>query len=474
MSRSTKIVLRSIGSLLTLLVLIAVALVYFVDADVYKPHLQAATSKALGMEVSIDGRLGIGFYPGMSLKINDVHIHNRGKELVVAEDVRIGLELLPLLQNEYRITHISLTHPKITIELDHDGRYNFEQPQTSGATIPAFGLAKLALSGGTFVYADKQSGGRFAAADCNINLRNMLIAGAGTDIMKNISFTGELLCGKIKTKDYTASDLKLTANAKNGVFNFKPVSIRIFGGQGSGDMQTDYSGASPLYHVRFALPQFRIEQLLKTESPETIAAGPMDFSMDLSLQGKSAQQMKQSASGDVALQGKNLKLNGHNLDLEFSRFESSQNFNLLDVGAFFIAGPVGMAATKGYDFANVLKGSGGVSDIRTFVSSWKVERGVMHAKDVAMATNKYRMALLGGIDIAHERFVDVTLALINHKGCAEVQQRINGPFDKPVVEQPGILKSVAGPMLKLFKRGRKLLPGSGCDVIYTGTVAAPR
>ena len=474
MSKSKKIILLSIGGFVALLVLIAVTLIYFVDASVYKPRLQAAASEAFGMEVNIGGRFGIGFFPGMLLTMNDVHIRNQGKELVVAEEVRLGLELLPLLHNELHITNISLIHPKITIELGADGKYNFEKPQADGATLPAVNLAEIALSGGTLLYADKQSGGGFDAGDCNLDLRNLLLAGGGTDIKKDISFTAELLCGKIRTKDYTASDLKLSANAKNGTFDFKPVTMGIFGGQGSGSMRADYSGATPLYHVRFVLPQFRIEKLLKTQSPETVTSGPMDFSMNLSLQGRTAQKIKQSATGEAALRGKNLTLKGHDLDLEFSRFESSQNFNLVDVGAFVFAGPVGMVVTKGYNFANVLKGSGGTSTIRTFVSRWKIERGVMYVQDVAMATNRHRMALLGGLDIVNARFVDVTLALVNPKGCAEVQQKISGPFEKPVVEQPNILESIAGPAIKLLKKGRKLLPGGECDVIYTGTVAAPR
>ena len=473
MSKAKKIILFSIGGILVLLVLIAVALRYFVDASVYKPRLQAAASEALGMDVSIGGRLGIGFLPGMRLIMNDVHIRNQGKEFVVAKEARLGIALLPLLQNEFRITKITLIHPSITIELGADGKYNFENPQAAGATLPAVDLARMSLSGATILYADKQTGGGFDAGDCDLNLRHLLRAGGGSDIMKHVSFNAELRCGKIQTKDYAVTDLALSVKAKNGVFDFKPVTLGIFGGQGSGSVRADYSGTDPLYQVGYSLQQFRIEELLKTLSPETIAEGAMDFSMDLTLQGKTAQELKQSASGEVTLQGENLTLNGHDLDQEFSRFESSQNFSLLDVGAYFFAGPVGLAVTKGYDFANLLKGSGGVSPIPTFVSKWKVKNGVMYAQDVAMATHKYRMALLGGLDIANARFVDVRLALLDDKGCAVVEQKIKGPFVKPVVEQPNIFTSLAGPAIKLLRKGRRLLPGGGCDVIYTGTVASP-
>jgi len=46
---------------------------------------------------------------------------------------------------------------------------------------------------------------------------------------------------------------------------------------------------------------------------------------------------------------KNLTLNGRDLDQELSRFESSQHFNLVDVGAFFFAGPVQKLFNMGRD-----------------------------------------------------------------------------------------------------------------------------
>ena len=472
MSKPLKIILFSIGGFIGLFVLLAATLMFFVDANAYKPRVEAAASAALGMEVKVGGQLGIGFFPGMLLTMKDVHIRNRGRDLVAAEKVRLGLDLLPLLQNEYRITKILLLHPKITIERNVQGKYNFENPQAA-ATLPVQELAKISLSDGTLLYADKQSGEGFDAGDCSLDVHHLLFAGGDADTMKNLSFTAELACGKIQTKDYTVSDLKFSANGSNGVYDLKSVTMGIFGGQGSGSIRADFAGSAPRYHVRYTLRQFRIGDYFKTRSPQKVAEGPMDFTANLSMQGKTVNAMTQSANGEASLRGDNITFYGHDLDLELSRFESSQNFNLVDVGAFFFAGPVGLAVTKGYNFATLFKGSGGVSTIRTLVSNWKVERGVMQAQDVAMATDKHRIALQGGLDFVNGRFADVIVALIDSKGCAEVRQKISGPFEKPVVEQPNIIKSLAGPALKLLKKGRKLLSGGECAVIYAGSVAPP-
>ncbi len=474
MTKYIKISLFSIGGLVLLLALLVAALVLFFDPNDYKPQLQAAASDALGMEVSVKGRLGIGLYPGMRLTMKDVSVRNQGSELMVVDRVRVGLELLPLLHDQVRIKSVSLIQPKITIERAASGKYSFDKPQVAGAALPAVELGRISITDGAFSYLDKQSGDRFNVDGCDIKLRNLKLGGEGADIKQNLSFTANLLCGKVRINEYLGSNLKLSVDAREGIFDLMPVTLEIFGGVGSGNMRADYSRSTPRYKISFTLPQFRSEELVKTQSQKTVLTGPLSFSMNLSLQGKSAREVERSASGDVVLQGKNLKLHGHDLDLAFSRYESSQSFNMLDMGALLVAGPAGLAVTKGSDFANVLAGSEGVSDIGTIVSSWKVKSGVLYAKDVAMATNRYRMALLGGLDIINGSFIDVTLALINNQGCAEVKQKISGPFAKPVVQQPSILKSIAGPVLELFKKGRKLLPGGECEVIYAGSVVPPR
>jgi len=167
-------------------------------------------------------------------------------------------------------------------------------------------------------------------------------------------------------------------------------------------------------------------------------------------------------------------MHGIDLDRTLSRLESSQNFNPVDLGAFFFAGPFGPMLTKGYNFASVFQGTGGSSRVRKLVSDWKVERGVAKAKDVAMATNENRIALKGNLDFANERFDDVTVALIDGKGCAKVRQKIRGPFRKPEVEKASVLQTVAGPVLSLFKQAKKLLPEGQCEVFYAGSVAPPK
>jgi AsmA protein len=292
--------------------------------------------------------------------------------------------------------------------------------------------------------------------------------------MKNLSFTGTLACGEIRAKRFAASDLKIAAEGSDGVIDFKTVTMSFFGTQGSGNILADFSGATPAYIIRYSMPEFQIKEAFKTLSPQQAVEGTMDFSATLSMQGKTMQGMKRTLRGQLSLQGENLMLIGTDLDQAFSRFESSQNFNLVDLAAFFYAGPFGLVVTKGYNFASIFQGAEGSSSIHKLVSNWKIEHGQAQAQDVAMVTNENRVALQGRLNFVSETFDDVIVALIDARGCAKVQQEMHGTFHNPVVEKPNILQSLSEPTLKLLRKGKNYLTGAECDVFYSGSVAPPK
>jgi AsmA protein len=473
--RTLKIGLFAFGGMAGLLMLAVLAAVLLVDVNAYKPHVEAVASKALGMNVTVEGPLRIGFIPGLHVTLENVHIRNRGSEIALVQEAALAIDFLPLLQREFRYGSIALKRARISVERGRDGKYNIERAADDIASTPALNLQEVSFSELIVAYADKESGSSFESADCNGELTRMRHPG-GAPFLARLSVSGQFACRAVRGKDAAVSDLKFPVEASDGVFDFKPVTMVAFGGRGTGSLRMDRAAEVPVLHLTFSLAKLRIEEIFKGLPPGMSVRGLMDYSATLSMRGRTWVELRQSADGEMSLSGTNLTLDGADLDRELSSYASSQSFNLFDLSAFLFAGPIGLAVTKGYELSNLLQQTGGSTQIRTVVSTWKVEKGVAHARDVALATRDNRLALKGRLDFVDYEYDEVFVALIDANGCATVRQRIRGPFSSPVVEKPGVLASLAGPVLNLLGKARGLIPGTGgrCEVFYEGSVAPPK
>lgn len=473
MPKPLKILLYAVAALASVLVLAALAVLVFVDPDDYRPRVEAAMSKAFGMTVTIEGKMGVRFIPLLNISLANVRVLNQGSELAFVKAGNIDIALLPLLQGEIHYGNISTTGSRLSITRDRDGRYNYQLPPAASQTFRPLQLPKITFDDLVVSYTDKQSAHSVESGSCNGELTDLRHPG-GAPLMKRLSTAGKFACMELRSKNTVLNDLKFSVAATDGVYDFKPVTMLAFGGQGSGTMRIDRSGELPLYQIAYALTKFRIEDLFKAQSSGKSIRGQVDFSTTLSMRGHGRREMRQSASGEMSLSGTNLSLAGIDLDQQLAKFASSQNLNLFDVSALLFAGPVGLAVAKGYDFSGLSEKNAGTTQIRTVISKWNVEKGVAHAKDVALATSQNRLAIHGSLDFVDDRFQDVTVALLDAAGCAKAQQKISGPFAKPIVDKSNILIPI-GPLLKFIDKAKTLITGSAakCEVFYSGAVAQP-
>jgi uncharacterized protein involved in outer membrane biogenesis len=460
------------------LVVIAIILALLLSIQAFKPQIETAASTALGMDVRIKGRMGIAFFPGFGLSLKDVNVRNNGLDFLTIEKMRIRLKLIPLARFEIKIIQVELVKPVFSIVRSKNGMFNFEKPgRTSWEKLPA--VKKISVSQGSLAYIDETSGEKIEVDDLDVSIRNLFISGTdGAETFKNLSFTGDIRCKTLKIYNLSLMNLVMSATGEKGILDINPISMNIFGGTGKGSIHVDVTGASPHYRVITTLNRFKIEELIQAASPGNIPQksieGTVSFSSDLTATGKSAVEVKRSLNGDLSLNGENLMLYDIDIDALITKYERSQNFNLVDLAAFLLAGPIGPVLTKSYNFARLYEESqGGKGTVRKLVSVWKVKNGIAEAREVALASKKQRIAMTGGLNFINERFVDVTVAVLDKQGCAVYSEKVHGPFRKPQIEKESIFKSIVGSVSNPLGDAWKFIQGKECTVFYSGSVAQP-
>ncbi len=466
-----------LGGSIIAIVLAVVVFAYTFDINPYKPRIEAAISDATGMNVRINGKIKLMIFPSAGVTIEDILIQNMDVDVVSVKRAEVTIKLLPLIIRKLNIRHVVLIKPRFFIIKDINGRFNFEtaEKKLSDKEVPAksFKAGKVFVKKGHFLYLDKISGGKSEAKECDLAIQNLSV-GKG-EFFSAISFEGRLSCEEVEVKALRISDVRVVIKAGDGKFEAKPITMKIFGGNGEGAVKGVMMNQDTEYSIDLVVTDFSFEEMLGAFKQKKSIRGKLDLKSHLTIRGKEVNEMTRTAMGNISLRSQNLFLEGIDLDRMLEKYEKSQQGDLVDLGAFLIAGPLGTVLTKGYDFGNVFKESLGSkgSTIQKMVSDWQVKKGIAEAEDVAFTTKKNRIALKGSLDFVQNRFDDVSVAVLNANGCAVFSQRIHGAFKKPQIDKPSILGSLLGPVTSLVKKPIKMLKGDRCKVFYLGLLKQP-
>ncbi len=288
---------------------------------------------------------------------------------------------------------------------------------------------------------------------------------------------GRATCGTLHAGRFALSGLDMLADFSGGRFAAEQVSMDLFGGHGRGRLEARLGRGAPRYEADYYVSGTSLAALLEALNgrggERAALRGTLDFRAALSASGRTAAELKRTVRGRVSLSGTGLVLRGIDLNDVVSKLERSQNFNLVDAGAFLLAGPLGTAVTKSYNFVDLGLARGRRSRVERLMSEWKLGGGLAETGDVALATDKYRLAIKGRVALADLAFEDMTLAILDERGCAAYTQTLAGTLKEPRLGKLSMLESLAGPVLSVLGTAEKLVPGTSCKPFYTGSVPPP-
>ncbi|NTW88660.1 MAG: AsmA-like C-terminal region-containing protein, partial [Desulfobulbaceae bacterium] len=386
-----------------------------------------------------------------NLSVKDLSIENLPDGVVKSASFTGNFDSREVRGTDFRIENLRTTVKAVK------GKYNFEP-----------------LTIGTLAHVDRTSGEKTDLQGITLAVRNLSMVNAPGKIIQKISFTGEMDCTEVRKKDLKITNVKSPVTAEKGVFHLNPFTMDIFGAKGVGDATLDTSETDTLYKINLKISRLDFEKLGQSFGIKKVIGGKGDLVAAMTLKEKGSRMLMSSLDGTFSLRGDNLVIYSMDLDKVLSKYETSQEFNLVDLGAFFIAGPLSTFAVRGYragDLYSQTRGGEGV--ITHFNSHWKITRGVADAVDCALATRHNRVALKGRLDLVSERYDTVIVALLDDKGCAKFKQSISGPFRKPRISPLSAAESLAGPFSHLYGTVKRFVQGGKCEVLYNGSVQQP-
>ncbi len=219
-----KKLLIGLAAVVALLLIAVIVIPFLIPTDAIRDKIAGAVEDATGRKLTIAGQFGISVFPSIQVIAGDVSFANmpgaRDSDMVRLRELRIGLQVLPLLAGEVKLDSFVLMDPVINLEVNRDGRANWDfasasapaparadrqtAPGTgnagSGGTGPReLSLGEVELVRGRVTYADQRSGQVQEISD--INMRIVL-----PDLDSRLKADGSLVWNGRKVSLEVASD----------------------------------------------------------------------------------------------------------------------------------------------------------------------------------------------------------------------------------------------------------------------------
>lgn len=172
------------------LIVIALALPYFVNVDHYRDDIANALAKQTGRKVTL-GPIHARLFPGAGVSVTNLHIGNPAGfpegDLVGADEIRVNVALAPLLHGTIHVNSVELVRPKLIVLTDAAEKNNYtftpsEPPAPKSADSSSVSLDQIDsinLTGAEVVMGSVIKGAAAPLVDTkgiNVTLHNFAVS----------------------------------------------------------------------------------------------------------------------------------------------------------------------------------------------------------------------------------------------------------------------------------------------------------
>ncbi|MEA3553665.1 MAG: AsmA family protein [Campylobacterota bacterium] len=289
--------------------------------------------------------------------------------------------------------------------------------------------------------------------------------------LEKIKTMGSLNIKQLTYKEYDISNLFFKIKARNGIFDMNPVKLNIYDGLFEGIYKIDINEKNPSFHIKHKISNLNISELLESNTTSNIFEGKANLLANIHMNGNNIEEMKSSLNGNVVFYGDSLIFNKYDIDNIINRYDKAKNIDLLDIAALLAFGPLGGAVSHSLDLIllNNTVSTNGHTNIDKMMAAWNIQNGIASAKDVAIKTQKNRIAINGNIDLKTNTFNNLKVAVLDKKGCAKYLQSISlSGKDNDIKSKEDAIGIVVAPIISIFDKSSKLF--EECEVFYNGSI----
>ncbi|MDO8341673.1 MAG: AsmA family protein [Cellvibrio sp.] len=227
-----KILLKTLAALVVVVLLAVFALVFLVDANRFKPRIEAI-AKDQGIALQINGDLGWDLWPSLGVAVNDVRVaalEAPDQPIAELKQASLMLALMPLFSGDFQVDHIAVDGAVISLKVDANGKGNWEalsksdKPVQSAPPEPAadanlkLDIRHISISNSNVNYGDIQSEQTIALRDINLTMSD--VNTRAEPFALDLSFVMELAQAGADKLELQAA-LKNTVSIDNAISNIK-------------------------------------------------------------------------------------------------------------------------------------------------------------------------------------------------------------------------------------------------------------
>jgi AsmA protein len=184
-----KLAIKIIAALLLLIILAVIALVVLVDPNQFKPEIEKV-AKEKGIALQMKGDIGWSFWPRLGVKLEDIALASLAKSdkpLAQLQQASLAVAVLPLLSGKLQAHQILLDDAKITLEVDENGKGNWEsltkksneaatvneQKESAAASDLDLNIDSIRIGNAALSYLDLTTGQDIQLSDLNLELNDV-------------------------------------------------------------------------------------------------------------------------------------------------------------------------------------------------------------------------------------------------------------------------------------------------------------